>query len=182
MILMLIMAGTFIYTAYAYYKKLKFYLEHGREVAGEVLFFEKRRGWKGRKYYTYYMLKVAAEGREYLIETNNPKARKYGKQTDIVLFVPEEIEDPLSEENLAFFGVKTPEERAKIADFYTQSPDMERELDRITTHMRTNMAIIKEDLPGLGVIIFIAVFGAFLLALAVIPVIEALIKGSTIPL
>ncbi|MBR6420922.1 MAG: hypothetical protein IKS42_11345 [Oscillospiraceae bacterium] len=181
MILLLILAGLCIYTAYAYNKKRKFYLEHGREIAGEVLFFEKRRGWKGQKNFPYYMLKVAAEGREYLIETNNPKARKYGKQTDIVLFVPEEIEDPLSEENLAFFGAKTPEERAKIADFYTQSPDMERELDRITTHMRTNMAIIKEDLPGLGVIIFIAVFGAFLLALAVIPVIKAISKG-TIPL
>lgn len=180
MILMLIMAGMFIYTAYGYYKKVKLYLEHGREVAGEVLFFEKRRGWKGKNNYPYYMLKVAAEGREYLIETKNSKARKYGKQTDIVIFVPEEI-DPLSEDFLAFFGAKTPEEQAKIADFYAQSQDMERELDRINTQMRTNQAIIKEDMPRPGSIIFVAVFGALLLAIAVITEIGTIIKG-TIPL
>lgn len=182
MILMLIMAGMFIYTAYGYYKKVKLYLEHGREVAGEVLFFEKRRGWKGQNNYPYYMLKVAAEGREYLIETKNSKARKYGKQTDIVIFVPEEIDNPLSEENLAFFGAKTPEERAQIADFFAQSQDMERELDRINTQMRTTRAIIKEDMPRPGGIIFVAVFGALLMALGVIIEIGTIIKGLTISL
>ncbi len=178
MILLLILAGLCIYTAYAYNKKRKFYLEHGREISGEVLFFEKRRGWKGQKNYPYYMLKVAAEGREYLIETDNSKARKYGKQTDIVLFVPEELENPLSEGNLALYSAQaqTPEARSQVADLYAKSQDMERELDRVNTQMRTNLAIIKEDLPGLGGIIFAAVFGAFLLALAVITAIETFIK------
>ena len=164
MIGLLILIALCYYGAYYYWKKRKFYRDNGREVEGQVMFFEKRRGWKGQRNWPYYMIKVSAEGREYLVETDNSKARKYAKQSNITLLVPRDLENPLTAGDLARFDAmaQTPEEKSQVSQLYAKSQEMDRELDYANTQMRTNLAIIKEDLPGTAGIWFLLIFGTLL--------------------
>lgn len=178
MIGLLILVGLCYYGAYFYYKKRKFYRNNSHEVQGEVVFFEKRRGWKGQKGWPYYLIKVTAAGQDYLIETDNSKARKYAKRTDITLLVPETLENPLSAGMLAKYSAQavTPEERSQVEELYVRSAEIEREIDDVNTHMRTNLAIIKEDLPSAGAFWFLLIFGTLLLVGAVVSVAAELMR------
>lgn len=65
-------------------------LKNAEELRAEVLSWNQYTGWGGRTGWKYYELIVRAEnGRTYKIQTDNSKARKYKKRTDIVILVPE---------------------------------------------------------------------------------------------
>ncbi|MBQ8961682.1 MAG: hypothetical protein IJ071_10805 [Ruminococcus sp.] len=77
------------YSAYYCKKQRKFYDMRSREVAGEVISWDKHIGSSGRFKETYYDIEVLAEnGETYRISTTNPKAGKYKKKREIVLLVP----------------------------------------------------------------------------------------------
>ena len=166
MIALILLIALCYYGAYSYHKKRKFYRDHGVEVTGEVVFFEKRRGWKGQKGWRYYLLKVVANGQDYLIETDNSKARKYEKNPQITLLVPETLENPMKSPEFQQLEMTahSPEERQQLEALYMQSEQMERDLESINTRMRSNFAIIKEDLPSAAGVWFLGIFGTVLLA------------------
>lgn len=72
-----------------HYHKLYRLQKTAQELRGEVVSFAEYRGWRGQSGWKYYELIVEADGKTYKIRTDNTKARKYRKQRDVVILVPE---------------------------------------------------------------------------------------------
>ena len=78
------------YNAYHCCKQRKFYLNNASEVQGTVASYNKWVDKSGRCNTTYYDIDVDAyNGKAYQITTTNRKARKYRKETDITLLIPD---------------------------------------------------------------------------------------------
>lgn len=73
----------------AYYRKLYRKQKTAHELHGEVVSFAEFTGWRGQSGWKWYELTVEAEGKTYKIRTDNTKAKRYRKQKDIVILVPE---------------------------------------------------------------------------------------------
>ena len=124
MLAFILLIGLCFYGAHHYRLRID-RLKNAEELRGEVLSWNQYTGWGGRTGWKYYELIVRAEnGKTYKIQTDNSKARKYKKRTDIVILVPEGAksaeeaavpnmpETPLSEH--AFF--KNAEAEGRAAD------------------------------------------------------------------
>ena len=118
----ILIIGLCFYGAHHYRLRIN-RLKNAEELRAEVLSWNQYTGWSGRTGWKYYELIVRAEnGKTYKIQTDNSKARKYKKRTDIVILVPEGAqsaeeaavpnmpETPLSEH--AFFKKAAAEGRA----------------------------------------------------------------------
>ncbi len=162
MIIIILLGGFFIYGAYVYSKKRKFYLNDAEELQGEVVFFEKRKGWKGQRNYPYYVLQIRANGQDYYIETDNSKARKYKKRTDVTILTPREPDFPT---------VPTADPQVSA-----MQDDIQQKLSELNTFSRTRMTILKEELPSVGSIIFIGAFGGLLALLGIVSIIGELMR------
>ena len=161
-IFLLFIGGMFVYYANVYRKARKFYLEDGRELHGEVLFWEKRRGWRGQKNWPYYVMKVRAEGQDYYLETDSSKARKYKQRTDVTIITPREQSLP-----------------AELADAYRDEPaldEIQQKLNALNDMSRTKITILKEEMPTVGQFLFIGGFGVILMLLGIITLAEPLLR------
>lgn len=162
MIFIILLGALFLYAAYAYYKKRRFYLHDAIELQGEVTFFEKRRGWKGQRNYPYYVLQIRANGQDYFIETDNSKARKYKKRTDVTILTPIEPELP-----------PAPTSDPQIT---AMQDEIQQRLDELNSFSRTRMTILKEELPSVAEVIFIGGFGVLLALLGLLSLAEPLLR------
>lgn len=162
MIFIILLGAFFIYAAYAYYKKRRFYLHDAEELQGEVVFFEKRKGWKGQRNYPYYVLQVRANEKDYFIETDNSKARKYKKRTDVTILTPIEPDFP--------------EQPVADPQITAMQDEIQQRLDELNSFSRTRMTILKEELPTVAEVIFIGGFGVLLALLGLLSLAEPLLR------
>ena len=161
-IFMIILGGMFIYFANNYRKARKFYLKNGVELQGEVVFWEKRKGWHGQKNFPYYVMKVRANGQDYYLETDNSKARKYKNRTDVTIVTPEEQSLP-----------------SELVSEYRDKPvldDIQQKLQELNSMSHTRMTILKDEMPTVGQYIFIGAFGGFLMLIGIISLCEPLLR------
>ena len=151
---MIMLGGMFIYYAVQYRRRQQFYQKNGVELKGEVMFWEKRRGWQGQKNWPYYVMKVRANGQDYFIETDNSKARKYKNRTDVTIVTPEEQSMP-----------------AEVMREYSDKPEMDeiqKKLCELNDMSRSRLTMLKEDIPKPRQYMFIGTFGAILILLGIL--------------
>ena len=154
--------------AYHCHKQRKFYLNNASEVQGTVTSYNK---WvtKYSKYSTTnYDIDVDADnGNTYHISTQNRKARKYRKKTDITLLVPD-IENSVPVNDIS--------ERLELEQKYMRRYDDEQKAQMMAdlTYFRKEMAsfiersvIIKEDLKSIAEFVLSIFFGVLFSAASV---------------
>ena len=72
-----------------YYRKRINGLKNAEELHAEIISWNQFTGWRGQPGWKYYELIVRAEnGKTYKITTDNSKAKKYKKRTDVTILVP----------------------------------------------------------------------------------------------
>lgn len=146
-------------------KQRKFYKEYGKEMTGTVVSWEKMRSKGDRMNPIYYVLEVQTAEGMFHVESNNSKAKKYHEGSEVtLLIVPHSFLPELPPETLE--GL-TPEqlvalEQARIAETKTQ--ELERKL-----------TILKEDLKGVGEIVFCIIAGVFFGLLFVVEIVDRFI-------
>ena len=154
--------------AYNCRKQRKFYLNNASEVQGTVTSYNKWVNKYGRFSTTNYDIDVDADnGNTYHISTQNRKARKYRKKTDITLLVPD-VSDPIPVEDIS--------ERLELEQKYMRRYNDEQKAQMMAdlTYYRKEMAsfiersvIIKEDLKSIAEFVLSIFFGLLFSAASV---------------
>ena len=154
--------------AYHCHKQRKFYLNNASEVQGTVTSYNKWTSSYSKYSIKNYDIDVDAEnGQTYHISTQNRKARKYRKKTDITLLVPD-IADSTPVNDIS--------ERLELEQKYMRRYDDEQKAQMMAdlTYFRKEMAsfiersvIIKEDLKSIAEFVLSIFFGVLFSAATV---------------
>lgn len=154
-----------------HYHKLYRRQKTAQELRGEVVSFAEYRGWRGQSGWKYYELIVEADGQTYKIRTDNTKAKKYRRQHDVVILVPE-IEPifgrTAEHPDFRRAAAQEPEGAAKTEQMLRQMDQMIARSDQCAY---PTQVIIREDRKKAWQVWFLTITGVCFAVLLVISVI-----------
>lgn len=163
-IIFYLMAILFIYGAYHIYKRKKFYDKNAHELAGEVISFEKH----SSNNQTVYNIEVLAEdGKTYNVSSSNGKAKKYKKQRDIIIIVPNDITDDIEDMTSHLHEISENDDELD-AEKIAMLNEIDKQMEIIGNRMREmsdKLVIIKED-KSLSDFVLLLVMGILFAVLA----------------